>query len=479
MTILQRTDTNAQRAANTPEAADQPRGEDRLLTGWGKTSPSRATVYTPSTLEEMQALIVARPERGVIARGLGRSYGDPAQNAGGAVLDMTALADVYEFDVRRGVITIDAGISLDRLMRLVVPFGWFVPVTPGTRYVTVGGAIACDIHGKNHHLDAGFASQVQSLQLLTSSGEVLEISPHQQPQLFWATAGGMGLTGFIVRATVQLLRIETAQVLVDTDRHDSLDGLMAAMAASDHAFRYSVAWVDLLAKGKHLGRGALYQGNHASASDLGLTLPHAALSMPPATRLAAPDGLPLSLIGRASVSAFNELWYRRQPRRERARPVQLSAFFHQLDQVRSINNMYGRAGFVQHQFVVPTGAEETVRRVIERYSAWRAPSFLVVLKRMGRQPGFLSFPVEGWTLAVDLPTSLDGLPELLDWVDEQVLEAGGRLYLAKDARMRPELLTAMYPQLSEWRAVAERLDPEFLLQSDLNRRLGLRRTEKP
>jgi decaprenylphospho-beta-D-ribofuranose 2-oxidase len=249
--------------------AEVPAGAERLLTGWGLTAPSRANVYAPSSTQQVRALLATRPQRGIIARGLGRSYGDPAQNAGGSVIDMTRLNQVRAFDVEQGLITVDAGISLDRLMRLVVPFGWFVPVTPGTRYVTVGGAIACDIHGKNHHVDAGFASHVANLALLTPLGETLHVTPAQHPELFWATAGGMGLTGIILTATVQLLRIETAHVMVDTERHDDLDGLMEAMIATDHAFRYSVAWVDLLATGRHLGRGVLYSGNHALAADLG------------------------------------------------------------------------------------------------------------------------------------------------------------------------------------------------------------------
>lgn len=460
-------------ARTTKEPVGTPAGVDRLLSGWGHTSPSRARVLTPESVDQVREALAERPLRGLIARGLGRSYGDPAQNAGGTVLDMTALAGVHEFDVQRGLITVDAGISLDRLMRLIVPFGWFVPVTPGTRYVTVGGAIACDIHGKNHHLDAGFAGHVSALQLLTTSGDLLTLAPEEQPEEFWATAGGMGLTGFIVQATVQLLRIESAQVLVETERHGNLDTLMAAMAAGDHAFRYSVAWVDLLAKGRQLGRGILYQGNHAPAEMSG-DAAAADLSMPSAARLTVPHGLPVSLISRAGVRAFNEAWYYRQPRNGHVGREALPNFFHQLDLVRDFNNVYGPAGFIQHQFVVPSGAEATVQRVIERYSNWRAPAFLVVLKRMGRQHGLLSFPIEGWTLTVDLPANLPGLPELLDWVDEQVVKAGGRLYLAKDARMRPELLPIMYPQLDEWRAIADRLDPERRLQSDLNRRLGLR-----
>jgi decaprenylphospho-beta-D-ribofuranose 2-oxidase len=435
-------------------------------------------VVTPASLEQLCETINTRPQRGIIARGLGRSYGDPAQNAGGTVLDMTALTAVRDFDVQRGRITVDAGISLDRLMRLIVPFGWFVPVTPGTRYVTVGGAIACDIHGKNHHLDSGFAAHVLSVHLLTTTGELLTITPDANPTEFWSTAGGMGLTGFIVQATVQLLHIESSEVLVESERHGNLDSLMAAMAASDYAHRYSVAWVDLLARGRQLGRGILYQGNHAPPDRPDATAA-SGLSMPNATRLFAPNGLPKSLVSRASVRAFNEVWYYRQPRVAHVRRETLPNFFHQLDMVRQFNNVYGPAGFVQHQFVVPSGAEETVRRVIERYSAWRAPAFLVVLKRMGRQQGLLSFPMEGWTLTVDLPANLPGLGDLLDWVDEQVVDAGGRLYLAKDARMRPELLPVMYPQLDAWRTIADRLDPERRLQSDLNRRLGLRREGTP
>ena len=457
--------------------ADIPEPAERLLTGWGRTAPSRASVYTPCTSQQLHALLSSSPARGVIARGLGRSYGDPAQNAGGAVVDMTRLNQVHAFDVQQGIITVDAGLSLDRLMRLVVPFGWFVPVTPGTRYVTVGGAIACDIHGKNHHVDAGFASHVPEFELLTPLGETVHVTPQHQPELFWATAGGMGLTGIITTATVQLLRIETAQVLVDTERHDDLDALMDAMVASDHAFRYSVAWVDLLATGRNLGRGVLYSGNHATAADLGVASADAPLALPPPARFSVPAGLPLSAIRRSTVAPFNAFWFRKSPRRSQGHPEPMSAFFHQLDHVGYVNRLYGRAGFVQHQFVVPEGAEATLHRIIKRYSAFKAPSYLVVLKRMGPQPGLLSFPLAGWTLTVDVPASLEGLGELLDWIDEQVVEASGRVYLAKDARLRPELLATMYPRLEEWRAIAAQADPEHVLRSDLSRRLGLRPEE--
>ncbi|MFD0415381.1 FAD-binding protein [Streptomyces sp. NPDC127108] len=442
------------------------------LTGWGRTAPSAAHVMRPRTHEEAVAALRVCAERGGIARGLGRAYGDAAQNAGGAVLDMTGLDRVHAIDADAGTVVCDAGVSLHRLMEVLLPLGWFVPVTPGTRYVTVGGAIGADIHGKNHHVSGSFARHVRSLDLLTADGTVRTVEPGSP--LFDATAGGMGLTGVILSATLQLHPVETSLMAVDTERAADLDDLMARLTATDHRYRYSVAWIDLLARGAATGRAVLTRGDHAPLDALPARARTAPLAFRPRQLPAAPRFVPEGLLGRRSVGLFNELWYRKAPRSRTGQLQKLSAFFHPLDGVPHWNRIYGPTGFVQYQFVVGYGSEEALRRIVHRISGHRCPSFLAVLKRFGdADPGWLSFPMPGWTLALDIPANLPGLAALLDELDSEVAAAGGRVYLAKDSRIRPETLTAMYPRLPDFRALRHSLDPTSLFRSDLSRRLTL------
>ncbi|MBQ0996773.1 FAD-binding oxidoreductase [Streptomyces sp. RK62] len=444
------------------------------VTGWGRTAPTTSVLIRPRTYEEAVAAVRGCGARGGIARGLGRAYGDAAQNAGGTVLDMTGLDRVHAVDAAGGVVSCDAGVSLHRLMEVLLPLGWFVPVTPGTRYVTVGGAIGADIHGKNHHVSGSFSRHVLSLELLTADGEIHTV-PRGTP-LFDATTGGMGLTGVILTATLQLQPVQTSLMTVDTERARDLDDLMARMTATDDLYRYSVAWIDLLARGTATGRAVLTRGDHAPLEALpkGTRARRRPLAFRPARLPAVPAVLPEGLLSRRTVGWFNEFWYRRAPRARTGELQTLSAFFHPLDGVPHWNRIYGRGGFVQYQFTVGHGREDTLRTIVRRLSEHRCPSFLAVLKRFGDgDPGWLSFPQPGWTLALDIPASLPGLGALLDTLDEDVAAAGGRVYLAKDSRLRPELLAAMYPRLDDFRALRARLDPRGLFVSDLARRLDL------
>ncbi|WP_435172647.1 FAD-binding protein [Actinacidiphila sp. bgisy145] len=444
------------------------------VTGWGRTAPTAARLLRPGTYEEAVEAVRACDDRGAIARGLGRAYGDAAQNAGGAVLDMTALDRIHEIDAVGGVVTCDAGVSLHRLMEVLLPLGWFVPVTPGTRYVTVGGAIGADIHGKNHHVSGSFSRHVRAFELLTGDGETRLVTPEAEPELFWATAGGMGLTGVVLAATLQLLPVETSLMTVDTERATDLDDLMARLTATDHRYRYSVAWIDLLARGARTGRAVLTRGDHAPLAALPVRARRDPLAFRPRRLPAAPRPAPDGLLGRTSVGLFNELWYRKAPRERRGQLQKLASFFHPLDGLPDWNLVYGRSGFVQYQFVVGHGQEETLRSVVRRLSTRGCPSFLAVLKRFGAgDPGWLSFPMAGWTLALDLPARLPGLGTLLDELDEEVAAAGGRVYLAKDSRLRPETLTRMYPRLDDFRSLRARYDPRGAITSDLARRLAL------
>jgi decaprenylphospho-beta-D-ribofuranose 2-oxidase len=461
----------------------------RLLSGWGRTAPSAARVVRPTSVEALVELLgESGARRPVVARGLGRCYGDAAQSAGGTVVDTTALAGVRRFDPATGTLSVGAGTSLDALMRLLVPRGWFVPVTPGTRQVTVGGAVAADIHGKNHHRDGSFAAHVRSLLLASPTG-LHRLSPGgEDPEGFWATAGGMGMTGVVVEVELQMVPVETSAMRVDTERAPDLDRLMAALRECDARHRYSVAWIDCLATGARLGRGVLTGADHAARAELPAARRHGdgrsdghgdghgdgALAFAPRPALKVPITPPGWFLNPLTVGAFNEMWYRKAPRRRTGELQGLSTFFHPLDGVAGWNRLYGRRGFLQYQFAVPDAASEVVRVVLERLASARAASFLGVLKRFGPgDPGPLSFPLEGWTLALDLPLGGEGLGPLLDGVDELVAGAGGRVYLAKDARLRPELLEAMYPGLERWRRTRRRFDPEAVMGSDLSRRLDL------
>jgi decaprenylphospho-beta-D-ribofuranose 2-oxidase len=443
-----------------------------VLTGWGRTQPSSAQLVTPANEDDVAA-ILAGARGPVIARGLGRSYGDAAQVAGGTVLDARGLGAVGPIDPTSGEVTVGAGASIDAILAASVPAGFFVPVTPGTRQVTVGGAIAADVHGKNHHRDGTFARHVRSLRLVAPTGAVT-VGPDAEPDVFWGTAGGMGLTGVVTSATVTLLPIETDRVRVDTDRFEDLDALLTAMQEGDDQYRYSVAWVDCMATGRHLGRSVLTRGEHALRVELDPTERDAPLRAPGRSRLRVPRPAPKGLLNALSVRAFNEAWFRRAPRHRRGELVGLGAFFHPLDFVADWNLLYGPKGVVQYQLVVPDGKEDAVRAALERLAGSGVPSFLAVLKRFGAaNPGPLSFPLQGWTLALDVPVGPPQLPSILDGLDELVLEAGGRVYLAKDARLEPRRLAAMYPRLDELAALRARLDPDGVLCSDLARRLGI------
>ena len=448
-------------------------GEPCLLAGWGRTPRTLALLHRPADASEVAALVAAGNGRGVIARGLGRSYGDAAQNAGGAVLDMTALRGVSELDLERDRVTVAAGTSIAALTRFLVPRGRFLPVVPGTGHVTVGGAIASDIHGKSHHRDGGFSEHVLELELLTPNGERRVVPRSSDRDAFDAVAGGMGLAGVILEATLGLRRIETSRIAVDTERARDLDDLMARMESKDGSYRYSVAWIDCLARGAALGRSVLLRGDHARNRELSAADRVRPLALGRTPSLPAPPWAPSALLRGSTMRAFNELWFRRAPREERGRLQGLREFFHPLDAVRDWNRLYGRRGMLQYQFVVPFGAEATMRAVLERLSTAGVGSFLAVMKRMGEQAGLISFPMPGWTLTLDMPAAGAELATLLDGLDELVAAAGGRVYLAKDSRLRPELLESMYPDVGRWRELRARLDPDERMRSDLARRLGL------
>ena len=389
------------------------------------------------------------------------------------MLDATALSGIIDADLERGIVRARAGTSLDELMHWLIPRGWFL-VTPGTRFVTVGGAIASDIHGKGHHVDGTFGNKVRSFRLLTGTGDILDVDRETSPEIFWATTGGMGLTGIILDATFELIPTETRFIRVDEERCPDLDAMFQAMEESDSAYRYSVAWIDCGARGKHLGRGILGRGNHATLDEVPKSKRALAHRFAPHQLAITPPIMPSGLINAWTVKAFNELWYRKTRVSHRDAIQDIGLFFHPLDMIDEWSRAYGSRGFVQYQFVVPFGAE---RHGPSHHRGARQRTVAVV----PRGPQTVR---RGEPRAVVVPdTRLDPrgrhsgqrreLARTFDRFDDMVLNVGGRVYLAKDARTRPENLERMYPRLPEWREVRHRLDPDRRIVSDLSRRLGL------
>jgi decaprenylphospho-beta-D-ribofuranose 2-oxidase len=448
------------------------------LHGWGRASSTSAHLTQIESISGAVSALrsAAQSGRGVVPRGLGRSYGDAAQNAGGTALDLTKLNRVLSVDAEGEppTVQVQAGVSLDSLMRTLLPFGLWVPVLPGTRQVTVGGAIAADVHGKNHHTEGSFGNHVASLDLLRADGEIQTLSPEgDTADLFWATIGGMGLTGVVLGATIVLQRTESAYFLVDTERCTDIDDLMARMSEGDDAYTYSVAWFDAVSRGKHMGRAVLTRGNKARLQDLTPKLRRDPLQFVAPSLGTIPEIFPNRMVNRATAKAFSTAWYYKAPKYRVGELQNITSFFHPLDIVAEWNRVYGPHGFLQYQFVVPFSEHETFRRCFELIVNSGHVSCLNVLKRFGPgNAGPLSFPMQGWTLTVDLPIE-EGLDSLCNTLDELVVAAGGRVYLAKDSRLSASTFRQMYPRLDDFLAVRRKVDPEGLFNSDLARRLQL------
>lgn len=449
----------------------------RVVSGWGRTTPRSGTVVTASSAD----LAAKWPEirhltgRGLTPRGLGRAYGDAAINSGGVLVQVAdpGVSGIH-LDSATGRVRVDAGVSLDALVTHCIGHGWFVPVQPGTRMISIGGAIAAHVHGKNHHRDGAFGAHVRAMDLLCADGEVRHLDPERDHDLWWATVGGMGLTGVILAAEVQMMPVVSSRCRVDTRRIDDLDTMLEVMAAQDADYRYSVAWVDLATRRR--GRGVLTRGDHATVDEVIAAEgprcdPHA---LPPRRPLPVPARLP-QLVRPSVIHAFNTAYFRRAPRHRVGEITSLGAFFTPLDVLADWPHLYGRAGFIQYQFVLPFGAEDALSRAIDLLAASPTGAALGVLKRFG--PGdaaMLGFPMPGWTLAADLPAGLAALARTVAQLDDLVLEHGGRIYLAKDAVSQPEVVRAGYGELSRWRDICAQVDPDHIWTSDLDRRLSLR-----
>ena len=436
------------------------------ISGWGRFPRLACRMIGAADPAAAQAAIAAEPS--LIAFGNGRAYGDAALNPA-ATLAMRGCAGVEAFDPATGQIVARAGTLLADLLAEYVPRGWFPAVTPGTSFVTLGGMIAADVHGKNHHAAGTFGAHLNWFDLALADGQVVRCTPDAQPGIFAATCGGMGLTGVILRAAFHMIPIETRMIRQETRRAPDLDAVMDLFEASAD-WTYSVAWIDCLSGGAARGRSVLTRGEHARVGEL----PVAVASRSRAVGWRVPVDFPGFALNRWSVRAFNALYWRAG--REGTAFVDLEPFFYPLDALRDWNRIYGRSGFFQYQCVLPLAASRAgIEALLRRIAAGGTGSFLSVLKRFGDAPGpcpgLLSFPMPGYTLALDFRATAASL-RLARELDAIVADHGGRLYLAKDARMGKEMLRA-YPGLDRFRAARDALDPGGKFASVQSRRLGL------
>ncbi|WP_298884630.1 FAD-binding oxidoreductase [uncultured Bradyrhizobium sp.] len=436
-----------------------------LVSGWGRFPVVDTEMLRPRSFGAVGEAVAVT---GTIARGNGRAYGDAAIGAARTIA-MTALDRVRSFDPATGRIRLEAGVLLSDLIDTFGPRGFFPFVVPGTRFVSVGGAIAADVHGKNHHGEGGFGRYVDSILLRTGAGETIEASREQNSDAFFATVGGMGLTGVILEATMRLRPVVSGWIRERVISASDLDAAMRALEASDPA-TYSVAWIDCVARGRNLGRSLIYLGEHAGRDELAEGADMFPVGKAPG--LGVPLDLPSITLNRYSIGTFNELYYRMGARRTGIdHVVSLYPYFFPLDSLSDWNRIYGRRGFLQHQCVIPeAGAREVLGDILDRVARRGDASFLAVLKKLGHGDGLLSFPLPGYTLALDFPVRGDIL-NFLDEIDRLVVAGGGRLYLAKDARQSRATFEAGYPALARFKAIRKSLDPAQNIRSKLSQRL--------
>jgi len=437
------------------------------LTGWGRTSGGAMTACRPERISEAQARIrEAAPDAGLIAHGAGRAYGDAALNTQGRVMLTRRLDRLLAFDAETGLLQAEPGVTFADLLAVFLTRGWLAPASPGTAFATLGGAVANDVHGKNHDRMGSFGDHLAWIDLLLPAGEVVRIGETERPELFRATIGGLGLTGVIVGLGLKLMPVPSPAVRVRERRCGDLDAFLGALSEARERATYSVGWIDGLAKGSQLGRGLLEEAEPA---------PDAVLEARPERRRRVPVDAPGIALNPLTIGLFNAAYYRRVPAGGRERILPYGRFLYPLDAIGDWNRIYGRRGFHQFQCVLPdASAPQGLRRMLEEIAAARRASFLAVLKTLGGEGrGYLSFPMRGYTLALDFPRR-PGVEALLARLERLTLDHGGRVYLAKDAVLSPAGFRAMYPRLAEFQAVLDAVDPDRRLNSDMARRLRIR-----
>ncbi len=439
------------------------------VAGWGNFPRLKTHLNTLHNIAEAQKLV--QEPVSIIARGLGRSYGDQAINIQGNTAVLTHLNKFISFDKQQGILQCEAGVSLDEIITYFAPRGWFPSICPGTKFITIGGAIANDIHGKAHHVDGCFANCVIAFDTLLASGAVVTASRTENTDLFWASFGGLGLLGIIVRATLQLRKIETTFFKQKAIKTKSLDELLDAIDDADKHYNYSVAWIDSMATGQYLGRGVLTVGNAASITDLPPAKRANPLSIGKKSTLKLPFYFPEFALNSFTVRLLNEVINFTQSNTPEI--CHYEKFFFPLDAIHDWNKGYGKRGFIQYQFVIPEEhGRKNIRTVLEKIANSGCVPFLNVLKKFGAQQGQMSFPIQGYTFAIDFPVTTS-LPLFIKELDKLILDFGGRIYLGKDAMLDQQTFEAMYPQAEDWKKVKYKYDPNNKFQSAIGQRLAL------
>lgn len=444
------------------------------LEGWGRYKNGVAYTAHPELERHFFEILSEYGSEHILAIGNRRSYGDACLNTGNVAVFVDRFDHAIEFDVHTGIFTCEAGITIQSVVETVLPKGWFLPVTPGTKFPTLGGCFAADVHGKNHHHVGSFSRHVRWIDLMTASGEILHCSPEDNSDIFQATAGGMGLTGFILRISIQLIPVESAYIYTRHLRANDLIGLMQILSEHDNDWQYTVAWVDCSGAGESNGRGIVSLGRHALSEELPIRQQVSPYRVPYRSSVQLPFVMPVSMVNRMSSRIFNKMYFGKDVLRgDSPRLVSYDSYFYPLDSIGSWNRLYGKRGFLQYQFVVPfDGSEQCLSEVLKRCIASGFKPSLAVLKRFGDESEFLSFPKRGWTFALDFAIQA-GLLTFLDNLDQLIVDYSGRIYLAKDARMKAETFERMYPDLNLWRDIKYKIDPRGVFSSDLSRRLKI------
>ncbi len=445
------------------------------ISGWGRNNSVDVEIISPKNIEDIENIVKESKPKSIIARGEGRSYGDAAQVKEGKIIKLNNFKKIFP-NYERNEITAQAGATFEEILEIIIPKGFFLPVTPGTKKITLGGAIAADVHGKNHHQDGSFGNYVKRINLINGFGNKVTLIPNQENNLeineqFWATVGGMGLTGIILDATFSIIPIETSYIKEETLRYKNIEDLMNHMLKIDNLYKYSVAWIDSM---HNDFRGILTYGNHVKANEIKKLAITKKLTFNPKSLINIPDLIPINLMNKIGIKIFNEIWFRKTPRIKSFKIVSIDNFFYPLDKIDNWNNIYGKNGFIQYQIIIPDKHSSMIKKILLRLKQINANSFLPVLKRLGESnKGYLSFPMSGWTISIDLPANNKKVEDLLNDIDIDIAQIGGRIYLAKDSRQSAIIFKKTYKSINFWLKQKQILDPKNIFISDIAIRLKL------